>query len=118
MGPVSPVTVPKEALLNTVPNIMLPSTNIRLVIVVQNTTRANPYVDTSITVKRIEGIIAKTRTQIAIFLVVNLSVKYPQTGTDNPPRTFPKVNAPAAVFWKFLHLLEMGLLERVSLKSM
>ena len=87
---------------------MLPSTNMRLVIVVQSTTRANPYVGTSITVKSIEGRIAKTSTQIAIYLVVNLSVKYPQTGTERPPRTFPKVNAPAAVLWEIPSSVKKG----------
>ena len=42
VGPVMPVTVPKDDLLKTVPNIILPSTNIRLVIAVQTTTRTNP----------------------------------------------------------------------------
>ena len=98
VGPVIPVTVPKDALSNTVPNIMLPSTKMRLVVVVQITTSINPYAGMFITVKRMVGTMAILKAHIAIVLVVNLSVKYPHTGTESPPNTFPNVNAPAAAF--------------------
>ena len=41
--------------------------------------------------------IAREIIKAAILLVVNLSVKNPQTGTDTPPSKFPTVSAIAAL---------------------
>ena len=96
VGPVIPVTVPNELLLNTVPSIILPITKTTPVITVHVITNIKLTNPDGINKNKVVGIKAKHIIIIAIRFVVNLSVKKPQPGTDIPASKLPVVSAAAA----------------------